>query len=95
MTDDILVVPLRSKKQTNAKKYVASDGTIYFGESKFAAQITENDLLPRKENTLWKYNDYLCKIHILNVLTDDLYDYCSSCNTIKQVCETLKKEVWC
>lgn len=30
--------------------------------------------------------------HILNVLADDMYDYYSSCETAKQVCEALKKK---
>ena len=38
----------------------------------------------------WKYNDYLCKNHILNGLADDLYDYYNISETDKHIWEALE-----
>lgn len=58
-------------------------GIVNYGEYESVAHIKENDLQLRKKITLRRENDYLCKIHILNELTDYLYDYYSSYDTTK------------
>lgn len=55
----------------------------------FDAYIKANDLQSKKEISLWKENDY----HILNGFVNDLYDYYSICNAVKQAWETLKKSM--
>nr|XP_004506705.1 uncharacterized protein LOC101514820 [Cicer arietinum] len=78
---------------------VSHTSSVYKVESqnpKFGAHIlgsqTEKDKIV-VELTQWEHNNYLCKNYILNGLADDMYDYYSSdSNTVKQVCDALKKK---
>lgn len=47
------------------------------------------DLQLKKEISIWKDNDYLCKNHILSDFSDHLYDYYSNYETTKQVWKAL------
>ena len=45
-----------------------------------------------RESETWNENDFLCKNYILNGLSDNLYDYYSSCISTKDVWDALQKK---
>lgn len=62
LTYDILIAPFGSIGQTNGRKSMDSGGTINSTGLDFATTRAKvNDSQLRKEITLWKDNDYLCK----------------------------------
>ncbi|CAI8586727.1 unnamed protein product [Vicia faba] len=85
LTEDTLVTPSGSIELTNGKTFVESDGTPKLSDldSAAKAKAAPDDLQLRKEITLGQGNDYLCKKHILNSLSDDLYDYYGNYETTK------------
>lgn len=92
LTEDILVVPSESTEQINGNKIVNSYKAVNSSELDSAAKVKANDLQLKKEISIWKDNDYLCKHQILDGLADNQYDYYSNCVTAKQVWETLQKK---
>ncbi|XP_058750792.1 uncharacterized protein LOC131623765 [Vicia villosa] len=93
LIEDIPVDPSGSTEQTNNKQFMDLDGIVHSNElDSTTVQTKANNLLPRKEISLWKEKDYFFKYHILNGLIDDLYDYYSNNETAKQVSEALNKK---
>lgn len=85
-----IVVSSGSTEQTNGKKTVNSCGIVNSYELDSAAKAKAYDLKLRKEISILKVNNYLCKNHIPNGLADDLYDYYSNYEIAKQVWEALQ-----